>query len=95
LNRANGDLTAAREWSPAERRQRRRTAKKLNLARHLELARALRWGSKGWTAEQDALLGTARDATLAKRFSRTETAVRVRRVRLGIPTALACRPAFV
>ena len=43
----------------------------------------LRWGV---TAEQDALLGTAADAELAERVGRTESAVRQRRTKLGIPT---------
>jgi hypothetical protein len=38
-----------------------------------------------WTAEDDKLLGTARDNQIAKRIRRSENAVRARRNILGIP----------
>jgi len=45
-----------------------------------------RWEATGWTAEQDALLGTMTDADLAARIGRTVGAVRSRRTNAGIPT---------
>lgn len=44
---------------------------------------------RAWTAEEDALLGTAPDAEIAARLGRTPTAVGKRRWVLGRP---ACRP---
>jgi hypothetical protein len=43
-----------------------------------------RWDGKGWTEEQLRLLGTMPDAEVAERTGKTETAVRVRRTKLGI-----------
>jgi hypothetical protein len=61
----------------------RRTARELNLARHL------RPGYLGprWSAEDLALLGSATDANVAAQTGRTVGAVRVMRTRLGIPSA--------
>jgi hypothetical protein len=46
-----------------------------------------RWVVTGWTAEQDALLGTDRDGLVAFRIGKTKIAVTTRRVKLGIPAA--------
>jgi hypothetical protein len=84
----NRDLAAdlrGVELPPAACRRRRRTAIDLDLGRHLAAAQAKRWGGRSWTKLQLVQLGTAPDLDLAKRFGRTETAVRVRRVKLGIP----------
>ena len=86
----NAELAAnlrGRSLSRAARDRRRRTARELNLGQHLDTARTRRWLGKNWTAEKKALLGTLPDADLAKRFGRSETAVRVRRTKLGILTA--------
>jgi hypothetical protein len=44
-------------------------------------------GGRPWTAEERAALATAPDAELARRFRRTEAAVRVMRDRRGIDRA--------
>ncbi|MFO0798988.1 MAG: hypothetical protein U0804_16085 [Gemmataceae bacterium] len=44
-----------------------------------------RWKGRGWTAEQEALLGTMPDAEVAARIGRTVEAVRCRRTAAGIP----------
>jgi len=57
-------------------------------AREKDLARFFkgkRWGSNGWTVEQEALPGTMPDAALAVVFGRSENAVRQRRERRRIP----------
>jgi hypothetical protein len=86
LCRAKGTLGRATTRTPQARRKKRRLAIRLNLARHLIVARASRWDGRGWTAEQLSALGTRPDADLAERFGRTEHAVRQKRTGLGIPT---------
>jgi len=78
-----GKAFQAHEFTADEREHRRRTARELNLARHL------RPGYHGplWTPAQLRLLGTAPDDVVAARVGRTANAVRVMRTRLGIPTA--------
>ena len=61
--------------------RRRRTATELGLRP------PQRPGGRPWTKKELGLLGTAPDAELAARFGRTETAVRVMRLRRGIPSA--------
>jgi hypothetical protein len=68
-----------RKLSAPEVERRRQTALRLGLRP------GERWGERGWTREQLALLGTASDADVAAKIGRTETAVRVMRSRLGIP----------
>jgi hypothetical protein len=86
LNRELAADLRGGKLSEAACERRRRTAKKLNLGQHLDTARERRLAGKSWTAEQVALLGTQRDADLAKLFGRTEAAVSVRRTLLGIST---------
>jgi hypothetical protein len=83
-NRANVPAANRGTRTKRERRRRRVTALRLNLGRHLPAAAAKRWEGRSWSQEQLALLGTAPDAELAVQFGRSENAVRVRRVRLGI-----------
>ena len=47
--------------------------------------------SNGWTAAQDALLGTLPDEQLALRIGRTLMAVAARRRQLGVPLYRASR----
>jgi hypothetical protein len=84
-NRANVPAANRGTRTPRERRRRRVTALRLDLARHVRAAAAKRWEGRGLTPEQLALLGTAPDAELAMRLGRSESAVRQRRERLGIP----------
>jgi hypothetical protein len=82
----NQDLAAAirgRKASAVERKRRRRAALDGNAGERLK---GHRWAETGWTKDQLARLGTRPDAELAKRFGRTEHAMRQRRTRLGIPT---------
>jgi hypothetical protein len=44
-----------------------------------------RWDRDGWTPRQDALLGTDHDDVIARKISRSESAVTSRRVRRKIP----------
>lgn len=53
-----------------------------------------RWAGRGWTAEQEALLGTAPDAEVAARVGRTAEAVRCRRTGKGIATVRDGRRGF-
>jgi hypothetical protein len=69
-------------------RMRRAAARRTDLARLLERAQAKRWEGRDWTPEQVALLGTIPDEELAALTGRPESAVRVKRSKLGIP---ACR----
>ena len=47
-----------------------------------------RWEGRRWTTEMDARLGAEEDDALAREWGKTTGAVRVRRARLGIPSAL-------
>jgi hypothetical protein len=47
-----------------------------------------RWKTTGWTPERLALLGTLPDAEVAAKIGRREGAVRVKWLKLGIPTAV-------
>ena len=51
-------------------------SKQLDLARHM---RGKRWGGAGWTAEQEAMLGTMPDSEVGRVTGRSENAVRQRR----------------
>ena len=68
---------------PEQVEQRRRSARELNLAQNLAAA----WRKRAWPDEHLALLGTMRDAEAAERTGRGENAVRVKRSKLGIPSA--------
>lgn len=78
---AGGGATCGAELSDAECEVRAANAKRLRL---IDYARAKRWPD-GWTAEMDALLGTAPDKELAKKLGKSRSAVRFRRWVLGIP----------
>ena len=73
----------ARGVTDRERRQRRKRARELDLGRHLEAARA----ERAWPVAHLALLGKLTDAEVAERTGRSENAVRVKRTKLGIPSA--------
>ena len=64
---------------------RRRNARRLNLARYVQPC-PRPGGSRPWTAEERALLGTMPDEELGSRIGRPGNAVRVKRGTLGIPT---------
>jgi hypothetical protein len=68
---------------PEQVARRRRTALELNTAQYLKRAAEAR----GWPAWQLELLGTARDEEVAARTGRSPNAVRLMRVKLGIPSA--------
>lgn len=74
----------SREWTPAERRQRSRRAKRLNLTRNI-LPCPRPGGSRPWTSAELRMIGTMPDEKLARRIGRTESAVR--RQRWGIASA--------
>jgi hypothetical protein len=88
LIHAAADLGAAamreRGLTDEECDERSRTARRLNLAQYL------RTGYHGprWTKAQLRLLGKYPDDVVAARVGRTVDAVRCKRTRLGIPTAL-------
>jgi hypothetical protein len=86
LNQELADDLRGRLVSRTRREECRQRAAALDLGRHLIAAHAMRWVGRGWTADQKAILGTRPDAELAKQFRRSETAVRLQRTRLGIPT---------
>jgi hypothetical protein len=64
---------------------RRQNARRLNLARHIQLC-PRPGGSRPWTAQERAQLGTMPDDELAVKIGRPENVVRVQRAKLGIPT---------
>jgi hypothetical protein len=70
-------------WPLEQVERRRQTAIALNLRRCIQPGYHGPW----WTAEEFALFGTLPDSELASRLKRTETAIRVKRTRLGIPSA--------
>jgi hypothetical protein len=65
---------------------RRAASGRADLAESLGRARAKRWEGRAWTRQQIALLGTMPDEGLAALTGRSESAVRVKRSKLGIPT---------
>jgi len=84
LNRELSDDLRGKKLPPEQVERRRRTALELGL-RPVSLRPG---GSQPWTAEERGLLGTAPDEEVATQIGRTEMAVQVKRIRLGIPTAL-------
>lgn len=78
VSRAGGQAMRERGWSEDERDGIAETSRRIG-------RRPERWRGCRWTAEHDAQLGTDTDEALAARFGRTESAVRVRRSKLGVP----------
>jgi hypothetical protein len=98
VTRQNNPGTAAlyklgQEAAAASQRGKRLPPEQVERRTALErgLARNLRPGYHGprWTQEQLALLGTLPDGEVAVLVGRSVTGVRVKRTRLGIPTASA------
>ena len=89
LHRVNSAKVAAafqaHEFTEAERRQRRQTALRNNLARHLQPGYNGPAYTEGWTAADLALLGTMPDAELAERIGRPYWSVFYARRGRGIP----------
>src|SRR5262249_59453563 len=85
LSQAAAEAVKARTWTDAERSAKRLANRRLGLARHLGAARAERWAGKGWTPQQDRLLGTRPDEDVAALTGHTPSAVRTRRTKRGIP----------
>jgi hypothetical protein len=73
-----------RDWTDAERDARRAQAERLNLGRHLRDGFD---ATRAWKAKELRLLGEAPDAEVVARTGRTVNSVRIKRTRLGIPTA--------
>src|SRR5262249_51138929 len=83
LNRELSEAKRGKTLPPEQVERRRRTALELGL-RPVSLRPG---GSWPWTKEELALLGTAPDAEVAAQLGRTEIAVQVKRIRLGLPAA--------
>jgi hypothetical protein len=75
-----------RRWTREELKVRRELAIWLNLIRFAQRS-PIQGGHPVWTKRELVLLGTRSDAEVVAKICRTETAVRVKRPRLGIPTA--------
>jgi len=75
-----------RRWTPAERNGYRERSIRLNLIRFAQQS-PVQGGHPVWVKRELVLLGTLSDAEVAARIGRTEAAVRVKRIKLGIPTA--------
>lgn len=73
---------ASRPFTNAQRRQRRRLALRLNLGQYLK-NHATR--GREWSAADTRLLGAVPDTEAARRLNRTESAIRSKRSKLGIP----------
>jgi hypothetical protein len=80
---AGADVMQAREFNQEEREVKRRNARRLNLGQHLKTG----YHGPHWTEAELQLLGRLPDADVAAIAGRTVTAVRIRRTKLGIPTA--------
>jgi hypothetical protein len=78
------DVMRERDWTDAERDARRDRAERLNLGRHLRDGYN---ATRAWKPGELRLLGTLPDAEVARRTGRPVNAVRIKRTRLGIPTA--------
>jgi hypothetical protein len=72
---AGADVTRGVGLSDEQCDQRSATSRRLKLIEH---AQAKRW-PEGWTADMDALLGTATDQSVAKKVGTSRAAVRARR----------------
>jgi hypothetical protein len=83
LSAAGAEKLRGRQQTEDEKRRRLATRKRNGVRRPRP-----RPGGRIWSEEHLALLGALPDAEVAARIGRTETAVRVRRARLTLPTAL-------
>jgi hypothetical protein len=80
---AGADVLRGVPLPPEQVELRRRRAVELNLAQYLHTG----YHGPRWTAEELALLGTMPDEEVATQIGKTLVAVRIRRTRLGIPSA--------
>jgi hypothetical protein len=80
---ASADATRGKPLPPEQVERRRRTARELNLGQYLQPCPCPN-GSRPWTDDELALLGTMTDHALAARLSRTVNAVRIMRLKRGI-----------
>ncbi len=76
------EMMREREWTEAERQQRREQAERLDLERHLREAFHRTFG---WKPAELRLLGKLPDAEVARRTGRTVEAVRSKRAKLKLP----------
>ena len=83
VGQASADATRGKPLPPEQVERRRRTAIEMNLGQYLQPCPCPN-GSRPWTADELALLGTMTDHALASRLSRTVNAVRITRLRRGI-----------
>jgi hypothetical protein len=74
----------ARRFTKTERAQRRENNLRHGLSRNLILGYDRLW----WTKKALELLGKLTDADVAARIGKTVTAVKVKRIKLGIATAM-------
>jgi hypothetical protein len=79
---AGADVLRGVKLDEAQVEQRRRTAVELNLGQYVQGGAGYN-GTRPWTDDELALLGTMPDADLAARIGRTLNAVRVMRGRAG------------
>jgi hypothetical protein len=77
--------TRGKRLAPEQVELRRKNALALNLSRHIHPCPKPN-GSRPWTDEELALMGTMSDEELAARIGRSKTGVRVKRTNLGIAT---------
>jgi hypothetical protein len=77
--------TKGKRLPPEQVELRRMNALAQNLSRHIQPCPKPN-GSRPWTREELALMGTMPDDELAEKTGRTEGAVRRRRTKLGIET---------
>jgi hypothetical protein len=82
-NRKNGAALRGERLPASACERRRQTAKALNLGRFLRAGYHGRW----WTAAELRMLGKVPDAVVASRTGRPVNGVRVKRTKLGIPSA--------
>lgn len=78
---AGADAVKAKEWTEAELAAIRHRSKQLNTAQHLQTG----YHGPLWKAEDLTLLGTLPDDEVARLIERPVNAVRVMRVKLGLP----------
>jgi len=88
INCAKGAAALKRKrWTRAELKNKRESAIRLNLIQFAKQS-PIQGGHAAWTKQELVLLGTISDAEIAAKIGRTENAVRVKRTKLGIPSAV-------